>query len=226
MSARVGRGWYPSCDPVDCVQGRPRVVPYGLVSVIRDGSPGKIPAEDRERAMASGAAKRYVQAIVEIARENQSFDVWERDLEALRQVAADEQFATFLQNPSVQSADKKKAIDIVLKDAAPETRNLAHLLIERQRAGLIPDIVEAFHEALLAERGIVVADVTTAEPLDETMQAEVRERIGKLVGKKVELRMHTDPEIIGGLIARVGDEVIDGSVQTRLRQLRARLRAS
>src|SRR5690606_20926412 len=134
------------------------------------------PAEDRERAMASGAAKRYVQAIVEIARENQSFDVWERDLEALRQVAADEQFATFLQNPSVQSADKKKAIDIVLKDAAPETRNLAHLLIERQRAGLIPDIVEAFHEALLAERGIVVADVTTAEPLDETMQAEVRER--------------------------------------------------
>jgi len=176
--------------------------------------------------MASGAAKRYVQAIVEIARENQSFDVWERDLEALRQVAADEQFATFLQNPSVQSADKKKAIDIVLKDAAPETRNLAHLLIERQRAGLIPDIVEAFHEALLAERGIVVADVTTAEPLDETMQAEVRERIGNLVGKKVELRMHTDPEIIGGLIARVGDEVIDGSVQTRLRQLRARLRAS
>lgn len=176
--------------------------------------------------MASGAAKRYVQAIVEIAREKQSFEAWERDLQRLGQAAADEQFARFLQNPSVQNATKTKAIDVVLEGAQPEARNLAHLLIERQRSGLIPGIVEAFNEALLAERGIVVADVTTAEPLDDAMQAEVRERIGALVGKTVQLRMHTDPEIIGGLVARIGDQVIDGSVQTRLRQLRTRLKAS
>ena len=176
--------------------------------------------------MASGAAKRYVQAIVEIAREQQSFDTWEQGLRLLGDAAADERFATYLQNPSVQNAEKKKAVDIVLKDATPEARNLAHLLIERQRVGLIPDIVEAFNEALLAERGIVVADVTTAEPLDDAMQAEVRERIGAMVGKKVQLRMHTDPEIIGGLVARIGDQVIDGSVQTRLRRLRTRLKAS
>lgn len=176
--------------------------------------------------MASGAAKRYVQAIVEIAREKQTFEAWERDLQQLGAAASDEDFATFLQNPSVQGAEKIKAVDIVLRDAQPEVRNLAHLLVERQRAGLIPDIVEAFNEAVLAERGIVVADVTTAEQLDESMQADVRERIGTLLGKKVELRLHTDPEIIGGLIARVGDEVIDGSVQTRLRQLRSRLKAS
>ena len=176
--------------------------------------------------MASGAAKRYVQAIVEIAREKQSFDAWERDLQRLGAIAADQQVAAFMQNPSVQSASKKEAADVVMKDAQPEARNLAHLLIDRQRTGAIPEIVDAFNEAVLAERGIVMADVTTAEPLDETMQAAVRDRIGKLVGKKVELRMHTDPEIIGGLIARVGDEVIDGSVQTRLRQLRTRLKAS
>jgi F-type H+-transporting ATPase subunit delta len=176
--------------------------------------------------MASGAAKRYVQAIVEIAREQQRFDAWAQDLQRLAAAVAEPQVGTYLQNPSVQNADKKQAVDVILKDAQPEARNLAYLLIERQRVGIIPDIVEAFNEAVLAERGIVVADVTTAEPLDATAQAAVAERLGQIVGKTVELRTHTDPEIIGGLVARIGDEVIDGSVQTRLRRLRARLKAS
>jgi F-type H+-transporting ATPase subunit delta len=176
--------------------------------------------------MASGAAKRYVQAIVEIAREQQNFEAWERDLDLLGAMVADSRVDAFLDNPSVQAAQKKHAVDIVLKDAQPEARNLAHLLVERHRTGIIPDLVTAFHEALLAEQGIVVADVTTAEPLDERMQAEVRERLGTLLGKTVQLRMHTDPDIIGGLVAKVGDQVIDGSVQTRLRRLRQRLKAS
>lgn len=176
--------------------------------------------------MASGAAKRYVQAIVEIARENQSFDAWERDLQKMGAMASDEQVAAFLQNPSIQYADKKKAVDIVLQEAQPEARNLAHLLIERQRTGIIPEIVDAFTDAMLAEKGIVMADVTTAEPLTDELQEAVRDRIGQLVGKKVELRLHTDPEIIGGLVAKIGDEVIDGSVQARLRRLRTRLKAS
>jgi F-type H+-transporting ATPase subunit delta len=176
--------------------------------------------------MASGAARRYVQAIVEIARERQSFDAWERDLGRLAQMVADPEVETFLDNPSASEAAKKRATDLVLAEAQPEARNLAHLLIERHRTGLIPDIVDGFAEAVLAERGIVVADVTTAEPLDDAMQAAVRERLGQVVGKTVELRLHTDPSIIGGLVAQIGDQVIDGSVQTRLRRLRTRLRAS
>ncbi len=176
--------------------------------------------------MASGAARRYVQAIVEIARERQSFDAWERDLARLGQMVADPQVKTFLDNPSAGEAEKKKAADLVLAEAQPEARNLAHLLIERQRTGLIPDIVDGFQEAARAERGIVVADVTTADPLDDAMQAAVRERLGQVIGKTVELRLHTDPTLIGGLVAQIGDQVIDGSVQTRLRRLRSRLRAS
>jgi F-type H+-transporting ATPase subunit delta len=99
-------------------------------------------------------------------------------------------------------------------------------LIERRRTGLIEDIADGFREAVLAEKGIVVADITTAEPLDKTMQAAVGERLGLMFGKTVELRLHTDPDIIGGLVAQIGDQVIDGSVQTRLRRLRTRLRAS
>jgi F-type H+-transporting ATPase subunit delta len=174
----------------------------------------------------SGAARRYVQAIVEIARERQSFEAWERDLDRLGEMTADPQVATFLANPSAGEAAKKQAADIVLAEAQPEARNLAHLLIERRRTGLIPDIADGFREAVLAEKGIVVADITTAEPLDKTMQAAVGERLGLMFGKTVELRLHTDPDIIGGLVAQIGDQVIDGSVQTRLRRLRTRLRAS
>ena len=174
----------------------------------------------------SGAARRYVQAIVEIAREKGSFDAWERDLARLGDMAADPDVATFLDNPSAGEAAKKKAADLVLADAQPEARNLAHLLIERQRTGLIPDLVDGFRGAVLAEKGIVVADITTAEPLDATMQAAVGERLGQMVGQTVELRLHTDPALIGGLVAQIGDQVIDGSVQTRLRRLRTRLRAS
>lgn len=176
--------------------------------------------------MASGAAKRYVQAIVEVAREQQSFDAWQQDLHRLGATVEDRAVATYLQNPSVQSAEKKKAMDIILRDAQPEARNLAHMLVDGHRTGIIPELVELFDEAVLAERGIVMADVTTAEPLDEDAQQAVRERLSGIVGKDVELRMHTDPEIIGGLIAQIGDAVIDGSVQTRLRRLRARLKAS
>lgn len=176
--------------------------------------------------MASGAAKRYVQAIVEVARESQGFDAWQQDLLLFGAMAEDDAVKAFLQNPSVPDAEKMKAVDIVLKDAQPEARNLAHLLVERRRTGIIPELVTLFDEAVLAEKGIVLADVTTAEPLDEEAQKAVRERLSRIVGKTVDLRMHTDPEIIGGLIARIGDEVIDGSVQTRLRRLRTRLKAS
>ncbi|MDQ3524494.1 MAG: F0F1 ATP synthase subunit delta [Chloroflexota bacterium] len=176
--------------------------------------------------MASGAAKRYVQAIVEVAREQQSFDAWQQDLQRLGATVEDRAVATYLHNPSVQSAEKKKAMDIILRDAQPEARNLAHMLVDGHRTGIIPELAELFDEAVLAERGIVMADVTTAEPLDEDAQQAVRERLSGIVGKDVELRMHTDPEIIGGLIAQIGDAVIDGSVQTRLRRLRTRLKAS
>jgi F-type H+-transporting ATPase subunit delta len=176
--------------------------------------------------MATGSAKRYVQALVELAREGQSFEAWQRDLGQIGQLATDPQTAAFLGNPSVQAETKFKAVDAVLGDVSQEARNLTHLLIERRRTAIIPEIVAGFEEAILIERGIVLADVTTAEPLDEAGQAAVRSQLERIVGKNIELRLHTDPEIIGGIVARIGDQLIDGSVINQLRRLRARLRAA
>jgi F-type H+-transporting ATPase subunit delta len=176
--------------------------------------------------MASGSAKRYVQAVVELAREQGSFDAWQRDLGVLRAVVSDADVRVFLDNPSVPVADKVRAVDAVMTGTQPEAKNLAHMLIERRRTGIIQDLADLFDEAALAEKGIVLVDVTTAEPLDDAGQNLVREHLSRLLGKNVELRPHVDPEIIGGLVARAGDQVIDGSVVNQLRRLRARLAAA
>ncbi len=176
--------------------------------------------------MASGSAKRYVQAVVELAREGESFDAWQRDLGTLRAVVSDPGVRSFLDNPSVPVRDKIKTVDSVLTEAQPEARNLAHMLIERRRTGIIQDLADLFDEAVLAENGIALVDVTTAEPLDDAGQDLVREHLGRLLGKRIELRLHEDPAIIGGFVARAGDQVIDGSVVNQLRRLRARLAAA
>ncbi|HLU34941.1 MAG TPA: F0F1 ATP synthase subunit delta, partial [Thermomicrobiales bacterium] len=72
---------------------------------------------------------------------------------------------------------------------------------------------------------VVLVDVTTADALDDAGKELVRERLKSIVGKEVELRLHTDASIIGGIVARIGDQVIDGSVVTQLRRLRASMNA-
>lgn len=176
--------------------------------------------------MASGSAKRYVQAVVELAREAGSFDAWQRDLGILRAVVSDPDVRSFLDSPSFTTGDKIETVDSVLTEAQPEARNLAHMLIERRRTGIIQDLADLFDEAVLADKGIALVDVTTAEPLDDAGQDLVREHLGRLLGKRIELRLHEDPDIIGGFIARSGDQVIDGSVVNQLRRLRARLAAA
>jgi F-type H+-transporting ATPase subunit delta len=176
--------------------------------------------------MASGSAKRYAQAVVELAREKGSFDAWQRDLGVLRAVVSESGIRTFLENPSIQASAKVEAVDAVLGDVQPEAKNLVHMLIERRRTGIIQDLADLFDEAVLAVKGSALVDLTTAEPLDDAGQSLVREHLSRLLGKNVELRLKVDPEVIGGFIARSGDQIIDGSVVNQLRRLRARLAAA
>lgn len=173
--------------------------------------------------MASGAAKRYAQAVLELARERGSFDAWQADLARLGQLMSDSSAAYYLTSPNVGSQRKRALIDQVLAGAQPEAKNLARLLLDSGRLTDAPAIAEMYNARLLAERGIAIADVTTAEPLTADAEAALRRRLEEIVGKKIEIRSHVDPEIIGGLVARVGDQLIDGSVISQLRRLRARL---
>ncbi len=176
--------------------------------------------------MASSAAKRYAQAVLGLAKDRNTLDAWHADLGRLSEVMSDERAIAFFANPSAPAARKDAILEQVLVDAQPEARNLSQMLSERGRLELLPEIFRLYDEALRAERGIVIAEVTTAEALGTDAEEAVRKRLAALLGKEVELRPNVDPEIIGGIVARVGDQLIDGSVLSQLRRLRARLATS
>ncbi|HLI51738.1 MAG TPA: ATP synthase F1 subunit delta [Thermomicrobiaceae bacterium] len=169
----------------------------------------------------AGAAKRYAQAAFDIAKQQNELDRWERDLNQLSQALTGDAVAEFFENPVVPVAAKQEAIEKALPNPDQRyVRNLALLLLERGRLGQLPDVVSDFHSLVLQERGIAIAGVTTAVPLTEKEQSELRDRLSKMVGKTIELRPSVDPNIIGGLVVRIGDNLIDGSIRTQLSQLR------
>jgi F-type H+-transporting ATPase subunit delta len=175
--------------------------------------------------MASSAARRYTDAVFGLARDAGTLDQWQVDLDRLGELIDDRNAATIFASPKVTEAEKRAVLDRVLSSAQPETRRLATLLLERGRLTIAPEIAELFREQTLAERGIVVADVTTAIPLDSRSESSIKQRLSAAFGKQVEIRTHVDESIIGGVIARVGDQLIDGSVSSQLKRLRTRLAA-
>ncbi len=174
--------------------------------------------------MASSAAKRYAQAVFSLGQEQGTLDAWSNDLAMLSRVVADARIATYLTNPSVAAERRIEAFESSLNtNVQPEARNLARMLIERDRTMLIHDISEMFAAQLRAERGIVVAEVTTAEHLNDTEQDFIRQKLATMTGQTVQLAMKIDEGIIGGIIIRIGDQVIDGSVRNKLEKMRSRL---
>ena len=176
--------------------------------------------------MASSAAKRYAQAVFSLGQEKGTLDAWGEDLAMLSRIVEDDRIATYLINPSVAAERRIEALETSLGTSVqPEARNLARMLIERNRTMLIPQIREMFDAQLRAERGIVVAEVTTEDRLTDAERDVVGEKLVTMTGKKVELVLKIDPEIIGGIIIRIGDQVIDGSVRNKLEKMRSRLMA-
>ena len=175
--------------------------------------------------MASAAARRYTEAVFSLARDKDTFDQWQRDLDKLAALTADPQAAVVMASPKVGEADKLALITAQLTGAQPEALNLARLLLERGRLSIATEMADVFRELALAELGIVIAEVTTATPIDKATETGIKQQLSKLVGKQVEIRTHVDESIIGGIIARIGDQLIDGSVSSQLRRLRTRLGA-
>lgn len=173
--------------------------------------------------MATTVARRYAQAVFELARDSKSFEDWERDLGVLNAIMTDPVTSTYLQSPKTAYADKRALLDKAMEKAQPEAQRLTGMLLERRRLSSVPEIFEHYQSLVLDEKGIVIADVTTAVPLEAGGEAMIGKQLSELVGKNVEVRTHVDPAIIGGMVARIGDNLIDGSVSNQLRRLHERL---
>jgi len=173
----------------------------------------------------SGVARRYARAVFAIANEQDDHDEWLRDLRAVREIMEDPAVAAYLSSPAVSEEAKMHACDGLIERIGKKQRNLVNVLIQNRRIGLISEVVTAFEEELDRSRGIVHAVVTTAIPLSDTEETNVGRRLEAITGRKVVMTSSVDPSILGGFVARIGDQLIDASVVGRLQALRASLLA-
>ena len=166
------------------------------------------------------SSRRYAQAVFQIAQEHGDIDAWLDDTRALAELADDPAAAEFLDAPQIPEPKKLQTIQQTLGDSVnPLALNLLGLLAARRLTHLMPDILSQLTDMVDQHRGVQWADVTTAVPMDDERMTEIAELIGGIVGGKVSLRTYVEPDIIGGLIVRVGDRVIDGSVRAKMRNM-------
>jgi len=133
---------------------------------------------------------------------------------------------TIFVSPTVPTQQKRAALDRLLPDASPVVRNFLHIVAERDRLDQVPGIADSLRDLINERRGIITADVTTAVPLDAEMERLVAARLAAYLNRepdKVTIRARVDPTIIGGVVARVGDQLIDDSIRGRLDRLRRTL---
>jgi F-type H+-transporting ATPase subunit delta len=171
------------------------------------------------------AARRYAEAAFEIGRDDRTLDAWERDLARLRAVLANDEVRALAEHPAVAYADKETVLRRVAGDVSAEAMNLVLLMIRRGRPGAIEKMVERFGELVRRERGVALAEVRTALPLDDEQRVALTERLHELTDQEIEINEVVDESLIGGITVRIGDQLYDASVRTRLERLRARLTA-
>jgi F-type H+-transporting ATPase subunit delta len=168
-------------------------------------------------------AKRFSQAVFEIAKQRQDFDKWNNDIQKLAAMARNDEYRSVIENPRFSFEDKKKLLDVQLKNISELARNLAYLLTNQGKFGLVIEIESDFQKLWDEYQGIEKAEVTTAIQLDEKEKAKLTAYLSRITGKKVTLTLKVDPGIIGGIIARVGGKIIDGSTGSQLAALKNEL---
>ncbi|MFC1916598.1 ATP synthase F1 subunit delta [Chloroflexota bacterium] len=170
-----------------------------------------------------GSARRYAQAMFEIALERKELDRWQSDMRKIASLGKDVTFTAFLESPKFHFSDKARLLSERLGDVNPLILNLVYLLVARGRLSMAGDIVDGFERLLDSYHGIEQAEVITAIPLDEEDKLRLGEHLSGMVGKKVVLTPRVDSSLIGGIIARIGGKLLDGSTRSQLLALKKEL---
>jgi F-type H+-transporting ATPase subunit delta len=168
-------------------------------------------------------ARRYARAVLEIGTAHGNLDKLGADLRSLAKAMHESaELVTALINPAIRRADRRRVIDKLLEriGAAPQTRNLVYLLLDGERLSSVEAISREVDAMIESKAGRMSAEVTSARPLDASQLSQIINALEKLSGKKVAVTRREDPELLGGVVAKLGDTIYDGSLRTQLRTLR------
>ncbi|HEY1556884.1 MAG TPA: ATP synthase F1 subunit delta [Kofleriaceae bacterium] len=174
--------------------------------------------------MLSGSvARRYAKAVFEIGQDQGGLDKIAADLRALATaMKSSDELTSALTSPAIQRSDRRKVIDGLLQriGVVSTTRSLLYLLLDHERIDALPMIVRELDKMIEAKAGRVSAEVVSARPLEPAQLSELVAVLEKLSGKKINVSKREDPELLGGVVAKVGDTVYDGSLRTELQKVR------
>jgi len=173
-------------------------------------------------------ARNYAEALLTLARKAEDPAGWGT---MLRQIAnamqTDATLSTFLESPRIAAVQKSDVLTKSLQDRVPRLfLRFLHQLVQNRRQMLIPVVADQYDTLLDASEGLVHAQVTVAREMADAERDAIAARLSAIVGKTVIPHLSVDPSILGGVIVRMGDTVMDGSLRRRLALLRRRMGAT
>lgn len=167
-------------------------------------------------------AGRYAVALFELARDARAIETAEQSLVRVRDaIAQSDEFRRLTASPLVSRAEAARAMDAVAGPIGVDstTRNFLGVLAQNRRLGQLPAIVRAFRLLAARQRGETTAEVTSAHPLTDDQVIELKHQLRHRLGRDVNVDLSVDPELLGGLVVRLGSTMIDSSIRTRLNTL-------
>jgi F-type H+-transporting ATPase subunit delta len=177
----------------------------------------------------AGLAGRYATAAFELAGEERALEALTSDLASLRKLLdTSPDLVRLVRSPIISREEQAKAMDAILgqANAAPLTRKLVLLLAQKRRLYVLADVIRAFEALLARHRGEIAAEVTSARTLSDPEIAELKRVLKDKLGREPNLTTHVDPNLLGGLVLRVGSRMIDSSLRTKLDALRAAMKGT
>lgn len=166
-------------------------------------------------------ARVYAKSLFEVAKEKGTLDVVREQLGQFSEaLSGDPQLSTFFFSPYFSTVEKKDGLHKAVTDADPTVVNILELLLENHRMPAIHRLHKEFDRLWDDENKLLPVDITSAVALDDDVVKRLGDQIGEQTGRKVQLTAHVDPDVLGGIVLRVGNQILDASIRNRLDQLR------
>ncbi|MFD1020093.1 F0F1 ATP synthase subunit delta [Thalassobacillus hwangdonensis] len=170
-------------------------------------------------------SKRYAQALFQLGQERNIMDTLEQELLTVREVwATNKKFTTFLQHPKVTISKKKTVLSDVFQGFSKEVVHTLHLLADRHREEIIPEVIAHFITLVNESKGIAEAKVYSVRELSEEEKVQISSVFAQKLGKnQLKITNIIDPSILGGIKLRIGNRIYDGTVKGKLERMERKL---
>lgn len=171
--------------------------------------------------MAELVEKRYGIALFELAQESNRVEEMESEVLVLKEILSNEkEFLEILSHPHVSMSNKRNLIEEVFKDQiSMELMGLIDLIVQKNRQSLLLPIFEDFMARVREFRGILAVNVTVSQPLSEIERSKLLQRLSEATKKSISLTEHCDNTLIGGMVIRIGDRIVDSSIKGMLSKM-------